>query len=175
MNAKLFHIAAITAALCLVCISAQSARADGADTVTISLSSISGTPGSTVDVDGTITNSGPDTLNIDGDNISVSGPLSYNDEFLTNAPFTLDPGSVTFEFFQIMIAPGTTPGVYGTDGSDVFSFMGDFNGVSIEEDVNFTADVTSAVATTPEPGTLWLLCGGLGILYWLSRRREFKA
>lgn len=101
--------------------------------------------------------------------------MSYNDEFLTNAPFTLDPGSVTFEFFQIMIAPGTTPGVYGTDGSDVFSFMGDFNGVSIEEDVNFTADVTSAVATTPEPGTLWLLCGGLGILFWLSRRREVKA
>jgi uncharacterized membrane protein len=124
LNAKRFHIAAITAAPCLVCISAQSARADGADSVTISLSSISGTPGSTVDVDGTITNSGPDTLNIDGDNISVSGPLSYNDEFLTNAPFTLDPGSVTFEFFQIMIAPGTTPGVYRTDGSDVFSFMG---------------------------------------------------
>jgi len=76
LNAKRFHIAAITAALCLVCISAQSARADGADSVTISLSSISGTPGSTVDVDGTITNSGPDTLNIDGDNISVSGPLA---------------------------------------------------------------------------------------------------
>ena len=163
MITKLFHIAGIAVAVCLACAAAQSTRADGVDAVTITLSSASGAPGSTVGVDGTITNSGPDTLNLDGDNITVSAPLSVNDEFLTNAPFTLDPGSVTFEFFQIMIASTAAPGVYGSDGSDVFSFFGDFNGVSLEDDVDFTVDVTSATAT-PEPGTWLLLCGGLSII-----------
>jgi hypothetical protein len=172
MIAKLFHIAEIAVALCLTCMAAQSTRADGVDAVTITLSSASGAPGSTVDVDGTITNSGPDTLNLDSDNISVSAPLSVNDEFLTNAPFTLGPGSVTFEFFQIMIAPATAPGVYGLDGSDVFSFFGDFNGVMIEDDVDFTEDVTPVVTTAPEPGTLLLLCGGLGIVAGSYLRRE---
>jgi PEP-CTERM motif len=171
MITKFFHIAGIAVALCLACTAAQSTRADGVDAVTITLSSPSGAPGSTVDVDGTITNSGPDTLNLDGDNITVSAPLSVNDEFLTNAPFTLGPGSVTFEFFQIMIAPATAPGLYGADGSDVFSFFGDFNGVTIEDDVNFTQDVTSAVVTT-EPGTLLLLCGGLGVFAGFYLRRQ---
>jgi len=171
MITKLFHIASIAVALCLACTTAQSTRADGVDAVTIVLSSASGAPGSTVDVDGTITNSGPDTLNLDSDNISVSAPLSVNDEFLTNAPFTLDPGSVTFEFFQIMIAPAAAPGLYGTDGSDVFAFFGDFNGVPFEDDVDFTLNVTSATAT-PESGTLFLLCGGLGTVAGLYRRRE---
>ena len=171
MITKLFHIAGIAAAVCLACAAAQSTRADGVDAVTITLSSASGAPGSTVGVDGTITNSGPDTLNLDGDNISVSDPLSVNDEFLTNAPFTLGPGSVTFEFFQIMIDPTAAPGVYGTDGSDVFSFFGDFNGVPFEYDADFTATVTSATVT-PEPGTFLLLCGGLGILALLYRRGD---
>ena len=168
MISRLFHIAGIAVAVCLACTAAQSTRADGVDAVTITLSSASGAPGSTVGVDGTITNSGPDTLNLDSDNISVSAPLSVNDEFLTNAPFTLEPGSVTFEFFQIMIAPTAAPGVYGSDGSDVFSFFGDFNGVSFEDDVNFTSTVTGATAT-PEPGTFLLLCGGLGVLVFYRR------
>ncbi|HTU45567.1 MAG TPA: PEP-CTERM sorting domain-containing protein [Bryobacteraceae bacterium] len=174
MNGRIFLTAVIAGALCILFTAAPSARADDLDSVTITLSPISGAAGSTVAVDATFTNSGPDTLNLDGDNLSVSDPLSVNDEFLANAPYTLDPGSVTFELFQVTIAPGTASGTYGTDGSDVFSFFGDFNGVTLEDDVPFTVDVTGAVAG-PEPGTLWLLCAGLGIVAWLHRRRELKA
>jgi hypothetical protein len=173
MNARMVRIAVIAAALCLA---PFTARADGADSVTITLSLIAGASGSTVDVLGTITNTGPDTLSLDGDDLSVSGPLSAIDEFLNNAPFTLSGGaSDTFEFFQVAITSGTMPGVYGTDGSDVFSFFGDFNGTSIEDDVKFTVDVTSAVVTTPEPGTLLLLCCGLGLVAMRYRRYGFKA
>jgi hypothetical protein len=172
MNARRLIIISSAVALCIACMAAQSVRADGADSVSITLSTSSGTPGSIIDVDGTITNSGPDTLNLDYDNLSVSGPISVNDEFLTNAPYTLGPGSVTFEFFQLMIATGATPGAYGTDGSNVFSFFGDFNGVSIEDDVAFTVDVTGPVAATPEPETVWLLCAGACILAWFYRRHN---
>jgi len=173
VNPRIFLTAALAGALCTMFTASPSARADDVDSVTITLSPISGAAGSTVAVDATFTNSGPDTLNLDGDNLSVSDPLSVTDEFLANAPYTLDPGSVTFELFQVTIAPGTAPGTYGTDGSDVFSFFGDFNGVSVEDDVPFTVDVTSAVAAA-EPGTLWLLCAGLGIIAWFRRRRELK-
>jgi PEP-CTERM motif len=168
MTARILRTAVIAAALCST---PWAVRADGSDAVSVIVPSASGTPGSTVDVIGTITNSGPDTLNIDGDNLSVSGPLSVNDEFLTNAPFTLDPGSVSFEFFQIIIGPAATPGVYGTDDSDVFSFFGDFNGVPIEDDVYFTVDVTAAVGTTaPEPSSLLMLGLGVALLGFLRRR-----
>jgi hypothetical protein len=171
----MFPTAVIAGALCITSTAAPSARADDVDTVTISLSPISAAAGSTVGVNATITNSGPDTLNLDDDNLSVSDPLSVNDEFLANAPYTLDPGSVTFELFQITIAPGATLGIYGTDGSDIFSFFGDFNGVSLEDDVPFTVDVTGAIAATPEPGTLWLVCLGLGIVAWFRPRRDPRA
>jgi hypothetical protein len=173
MNARIIRIVVIVVALCLA---PFTARADGADTVTITLSLIAGAPGSTVDVLGTITNTGPDLLSLDGDNLTVSGPLNATDEFLDNAPFTLGGGaSDMFEFFQVAISPGTLPGVYGTDGSDVFSFFGDFNGSSIEDDVKFTVDVTSPVATTPEPGMLLLLCSGLCLFALVYRRHGFKA
>lgn len=173
MNARIIRIAVIAAVLCLTPIAA---RADGVDSVTITLTEIAGASGSTVDVFGTITNTGPGALTLDGDNMTISGPLSAVDQFLTNAPFTLNGGaSDAFEFFQITINPGTLPGIYGTDGSDVFSFLGDFNGAPIEEDVEFTVDVTSAVVTTPEPGTLLLLCSGLGLVAIRYKRRGLKA
>lgn len=114
-------------------------------------------------------------LSLDGDNLTISRPLSVVDEFLNNAPFTLSGGaSDTFEFFQVAINSGTLPGVYGTDGSDVFSFVGDFNGSSIEDDVKFTVDVTSPVMTAPEPGML-LLCSGPGLVAMGYGRYGFKA
>jgi hypothetical protein len=173
MNARIIRIAVIAAALCLT---PFTARADGVDSVTITLTEIAGTSGSTVDVFGTITNSGPDALSLDGDNLTVSGPLNVVDQFLNNAPFTLNSGSSDmFEFFQVAINSGTVPGIYGTDGSDVFSFFGDFNGVPIEDDVKFTVDVTSPVVTTPEPGMLLLLCSGLCLVALRYRRYGFKA
>jgi hypothetical protein len=173
MNPRIIRIAVIAAALCLA---PFAVRADGVDTVTITLTEIAGTSGSTVDVFGTITNTGPDTLSLDGDNLTVSGPLNVIDEFLNNAPFTLNGGaSDMFEFFQVAINSSTLPGIYGTDGSDVFSFIGDFNGVPIEDDVKFTVDVTGPVATTPEPGMLLLLCCGLGLVTMRHERHRFKA
>jgi hypothetical protein len=173
MNVRIIRIAVIAAALFLA---PFAVRADGVDTVTITLTEIAGTSGSTVDVFGTITNSGPEALSLDGDNLSVSGPLNVIDEFLNNAPFTLNGGaSDMFEFFQVAINSGTLPGIYGTDGSDVFSFFGDFNGAPIEDDVKFTVDVTSPVVTTPEPGMLVLLCGGLCLVALHHRRYGFKA
>ncbi len=170
MNARVLRIAAVVAALFLA---SWAARAD--DAVTITFSPISGAPGATVDVTGTIANSGPDTLNLDSDNTSVSAPLSINDEFLNNAPFTLAGGaSDSFEFFRIIIDPAAAPGTYGTDNSDVFSFFGDFplsdgSDMPVEDDVYFTVNVTSPSIVAPEPGTWLLLCAGLLALFALRR------
>jgi hypothetical protein len=170
MNKRISRIAMIVVVFCLAPLTAL---ADDMDTFTISLSPISGTPGSTVDVMGTITNSGPDSLNIDGVTLSVSDPLIATDEdqflFYENAPpsFSFAPGETTFEFFDLMIDPAATPGVYGTDNSDVFSFFGDYGGSVIEDDVYFTADITNPVTATPEPSSLLLVALGLLILgFW---------
>jgi hypothetical protein len=160
MKVRIFRIAVIASALCLAPWAAR------AESVTITLPAITGAPGSTVDVMGTITNSGLDVLSLDGDSLSVSAPLTANDMFLNNAPFTLNGGSSdTFEFFQIIIAPDALLGIYGTDNSDVFSFFG----ASITDNVNFTVDVTGATPT-PEPTSILLFASGLASL-GLSRRR----
>jgi hypothetical protein len=173
MNARILHIAAIAVVLCTAPWAARG------NSVIISFEPISGAPGSTVDVIGTIVNTGPDVLNLDSDNESVSAPLTVTDEFLNNAPFTLNSGaSATFEFFTITIAADANPGLYGTDHSDAFSFLGDFNSAPIEDVVNFEVNVTSPAVATPELGSPLLLIsaligfglGGLGL-----RRRLLPA
>lgn len=134
-----------------------------ADTI-LTLSSVSGTPGSFVTVSGAIANNGASTVYLNGENFTLLHSLSLflnadTTDFYLNAPFYLDPGasSGSIGLFTFDIAPGTSPGTYS---GNFLHIMGggsfDYNDVA---SAPFSIDVqgTSAV---PEPPSL-LLCLGL--------------
>jgi hypothetical protein len=133
-----------------------------ADSVEVTVSTISGTAGSTVEAVGTITNDTDETIDLNGDSFSVSVPtLALDDtDFFINAPFFLDPGvsSGPFDIFAIQISPTAAP---GTVGPNIFQVLGgtDGNTFDVLGTATFNVDVEGA-PTVPEPsGVLLLLCG----------------
>src|SRR3984957_20533235 len=99
-------------ALAALLMIAPALRADGVD---ISVTSISGAAGSSVEVVGTVTNNTSNTVFLNGDTFSVTGPdLSLDDtDFFVNAPLSLDPSqsSGPFDIFTIDIGSLAAPGV----------------------------------------------------------------
>ncbi len=158
------------------CLSPAS-RADSLD-VTLTQSTITISQGTTsVAFFATIFNpSSTDTVYLNGDSpLTFSSSISVNDSpFLLNAPISLAPlaTSSSFEIFDVVLAPGITPGSY----SGVFSILGGPDGGTNTDfsdlaDVSFTVDVTQKTAsTTPEPGTLLLLASGLPALAFIRRK-----
>jgi hypothetical protein len=145
------------------------ARADG---VEVTVSTISGTAGSTVEAIGTITNDTDETVDLNGDSFSVTVPtLALDDtDFFINAPLSLDPGmsSGPFDIFAIQISPTAAP---GTVGPNIFQVLGgpDGNTFDVLGTATFNVDVEGA-PTVPEPsGALLLLCGIAALA--LMRRR----
>ena len=136
-----------------------SSRADG---VEVTVSTISGTAGSTVEAVGTITNDTDETVDLNGDSFSVSVPTVALDDtdFFINAPFFLDPGmsSGPFDIFAIQISPTAAP---GTVGPNIFQVLGgpDGNTFDVLGTATFNLEVEGS-PTVPEPsGMLLLLCG----------------
>jgi hypothetical protein len=136
-----------------------SSRADGVD---VTVSSVSGTAGSTVEAVGTITNDTGETIDLNGDSFSVSMPtLALDDlDFFNNAPFFLDPGASSgpFDIFAITISPTAAP---GTVGPNIFQVLGgpDGNTFDVLGTATFNVEVEGS-PTVPEPsGMLLLLCG----------------
>jgi hypothetical protein len=136
-----------------------SSRADG---VEVTVGTVAGAAGSSVEVVGTITNDTDQTVDLNGDSFSVTMPtLALNDtDFFNNAPFFLDPGmsSGPFDIFTITISPTAAP---GTVGGNFFSVVGgpDGNTFDVLGTARFNVDVEGA-PSVPEPsGMLLLLCG----------------
>jgi hypothetical protein len=136
-------------------------------------------PGGMVDFDATITNISSGTLFINGDEFSAAFPLLLDDTnfviyFLLGPPVSLDSGQTLtdVDVFTITVDPSALAGDYG--GS--YGFTGGADEFATDDlgSADFDVVVSSPAVTTPEPGTLCLLCGGLGIVAWLYRRRELK-
>jgi hypothetical protein len=155
-----FAMIAVTALL-LIC------PALHADAVGVSLSTVSGAVGSTVDVVGTITNNTDGLLFLNGDSFSlVDSSLTLDDsDFFDNAPLTLNPGASSdpFDIFVIEIGSSATPGVLSPN---FFSVLGgsDPGSSDVIGTVTFDVDV-QGVTPVPEPsGLLLLACGIASIL-----------
>lgn len=137
-----------------------------ADSVDVSLSETSQTaaPGSTITFDATITNlSSTDTVYLNGDSSVTSSMLLTVDDipFLTNFPLSLSPSAATgpFGLFNVSIDPSTPIGTYDFDS---FSILGGLDGSSF--DMLGTAEFSITVANptvTSEPGTFYLFLLGL--------------
>jgi hypothetical protein len=154
-----------------------------ADSLTVTLTEPSQTvvQGTTVvTFDATILNpSLTDTIFLNGDSSSTNSFLVSVDDtpFLLNAPISLGPGTSSgpFALFNVDLPGNLAPGVY----TGIFSILGGPDGGAGTDfldlgAVDFTVDVTSPVVTTPEPGILFLLCSGLGLVAVRYRRCGLK-
>lgn len=137
-----------------------------ADSVGVSLTQTSQTaaPGSTIAFDATITNqSSTDTVYLNGDSSVTSSTLLTVDDtpFLTNFPFWIDPSEASgpFALFNVFIDPSTP---YGTYDFNSFSILGGLDGSAFDtlNTAEFSVIVASPVST-PEPKTFVLLLIGL--------------
>jgi hypothetical protein len=167
-------------AILMTAVLLASAGASQADTLDVTLAMPNQTvvEGTTVVVfDATISNpSVTDTIYLNNATATTNSTQVLVDvaPFYTNTPLSLGPkgSSGMLELFDVDLLTGLLPGMYTGD----FSIQGGANGGSndVLSDVDFTITVTSPT-TTPEPGTLLLLCGGLCVLVMCYRRRGISS
>jgi hypothetical protein len=153
----------------LMSLAAASSRPAYADGVDLTLSSVSGTAGTTVTVDGTITNNSSNMVYLNNESFTLPLPLINGDttEFFLNAPFFLSPdtSSGLIALFTFQIAPGTPSGIYPGNFLDII-------GGGPNDFTDVLASAEYSVKVTPEPGTILLLVTGLlGIAFVLRRKR----
>lgn len=161
-----FFVGALLGVLA-VCNTAQA----GSIQISLSQSALSGTAGSTLTFDATLTNSSTSTVFLNGDSSTtvLPGLVVSDNPFLTNAPLSLAAGASSgpFSIFTVTIATGTAPGTYTLND---FTILGGATGTDLNAvgSTNFTVTVLSPV---PEPGTLVLVGSGL---LGLAIKRQIK-
>jgi hypothetical protein len=144
-----------------------------ADTTQLTLSSVSGSAGQVVTVDGTISNIGGSLINLNGENFTLGSDLNFLNgdvsDFLNNAPLFLsgNTNSGLIGLFSFEIAPGTEPGTYSGNSLQILGGPGVFD-LNELASASFTIDVKGTKA--PEPAQLLLLCIGLIGVIGVARR-----
>jgi hypothetical protein len=146
-----------------------------ANIVTINLdsSSLTVVTGTTVTFHGTLTDTGPSTVDLLSGSISLPGPFTDDGGslFFNNAPFTLDPGAPSdgFDMFSITVSP-TFSGPFGLQPSGTFSVTGTVEGSADQSEIILGQTNFQITVLSPEPGTFVLL--GLALSAGVALRRR---
>lgn len=145
-----------------------------ADSTQLTLTSVSGSAGQVVTVDGTISNIGSSLINLNGENFTLGSDLSFLNgdvtDFLNNAPLFLsgNTDSGLIALFSFEIAPGTAPGTYSGNSLQILGGPAGSDFLEIASG-SFVVDVKASKA--PEPSSIVLLSAGLLLLmYGVARR-----
>lgn len=153
---------------------ASAVRADSVE-VTLTETSQTATPGSTITFDATITNlSSTNTVFLNADSSVTSSLFLTIDDtpFLNNFPLFLGPSesSGPFALFNLLIDPSIPPGTYDFN---IFSILGGVD--AFASDTLGSAEFSVTVlgpSTVPEPESLLLLLSGLLALGSMPRFRR---
>jgi hypothetical protein len=140
--------------------------------LTLANDTLSATAGSTVTFFATATNTAGVTEDLNSDSFTSSSLTLDDSPFLNNWPLSLPAGGsfgAPDPLFIVTIPIGTAAKSY----TGMFEILGGPGAadMSVLADVNYTVNVTSAV---PEPSTVFLAGGTLGLAALLSRRRMVR-
>ena len=133
-------------------------------TVTFSPMIVTGAPGQTVGVFGTLTNNAGTTQFINSDTFNLTGISGGNDSlFLIDAPISLGPGatSASFEFMNEAIPMAQALGLY----NGAFTVIGGADGNAQDN----LGTGSFSINVVPEPSSA-LLFGGAFLAVWVRRR-----
>jgi hypothetical protein len=164
------HIKIAAVMLLLLAVAAWP-RATYADGISLTLSAVAGAPGTTVTVEGTISNTGSSTVFLNGENFTLSSGFFSNSDitdFFVNAPLSLDSGtnSGLIALFTFDVAAGTPGGIYTGNFLDIVGGPGSSD-ANLLASAAFPVTVAPVVAT-PEPGIFALF--GSGFALWIGLR-----
>jgi PEP-CTERM motif len=144
----------------------------GTFSLTLSNSTLSTTPGDPVTFSATLLNNTGVTENLNGDSFDAPSPLTLDDSpFLNNWPLSVANGG-TFgptAIFTIDVPIGTPTGLYTGGFFEILGGPG-VSDADVLATVDYTVNVTSSVST-PEPSSVILIGGGIGVLFLAIRRR----
>ena len=159
----------------LAMMAGASARADGI-TITLDNPNQTGNPGQLIEFFGTVTNNSTDTdpadsiyLNSDYLTLALTDATQNDNFYAAYYPIALAGGesSGDIDLFDYTLANPETD-LFGPHAG-IYQLLGGIDGGaqtasdSLDE-VNFSVDVEPAPSGTPEPGTCYLLGGGLALL-----------
>jgi hypothetical protein len=134
------------------------------------------TPGETdVTVLATLSNLDPvNTVYLNGDNLNIPGAINVNDEFFTNAPFSLDPGqsSPLTELFRFDVPANAVAGTF-TGSYQLLGGVGTAAQFNVDPIGQQTFQV--AIQAVPEPSSLPLVSAALIMLLVWRRLLACKA
>jgi len=129
-----------------------------------------GMPGDTLAFRATLTNTGPDTIFLNSDSLSVATDVTWTDLF-NNVPLFLTAGQslASVELFDLTIDPDPYAGAWG-------SHLGSYDllGGASDSAQDILATLQFDVQVVPEPATALLWLPALGGLL-LARRRRTQA
>jgi hypothetical protein len=140
--------------------------------LTLANDTLSATAGSTVTFLASATNTAGVTENLNSDSFTPL-PLTFDDSpFLNNWPLSLPAGGsfgAPDALFNVTIPIGTAANSY----TGMFEILGGPGAAAMDvlAVVDYTVNVTAAA---PEPSTVFLIGGTLGLAALFSRRRIFK-
>jgi hypothetical protein len=174
MNAKQNKLLTVVASALLFVLLPSIARADG---LQLTLSNVTSSAGTTITVDGTITNNGSSTVDLNGESFSFgSSALSAGNitDFFAFAPLFLTSGesSGLIALFSFDINSGTPAGLYA---GNTITIVGGPD--SSSQDALASAEFSATVPGSkpvPESSSLALVALGITIL-WTVRFRERRA
>ena len=167
MNDRIRFAGSIFSLLTLAAIGGVAARA-GTISLVFDTPDQTGAPGATLQYFGTLTNTGSDTVFLNGDTPNLTGAagdFAINDLFFANAPISLGAGgsSGDIELFDVTVGDPFTDTL--TTYAGLYTLLGGVDGgaqdVVTDPSAGFSVTVTSGTSGTPEPATPALLVTGL--------------
>jgi opacity protein-like surface antigen len=149
-----------------------SSAAAYADTVTFTLSSVTGfipAAGGSVTFDATVSApaSNGAAIFLNGDSFNITAPITLDDsDFFSDFPRSLAPGTnFTGALFELSAPPNTPFGTYpGT-----FTLLGGADG-----NAGSALGTVSFALVTPEPSSILLMMTGMGGLAWAGFKRNLR-